>query len=178
MDAQSLDVVIPLAVRLADEGVPLRAIARATRTPSDVIREQLKEAKTNGRLLAMPRDDWPPGFPSDQRALQLSRMVVADRDAVLRAAQHLFGFTPTEFDLLMTMLQHKILLKDQITDLTPNTVHVHVCHIRQRLEPFGIEIQTLWGLGYQFIPTERRKVMALILGSGLLSDETEHEHPA
>ena len=61
-----------IAVRLADEGVPLRAIARATNTPSDQLRTKLREARDEGRLLDLPKEDWPPGFPRDQRALQLS----------------------------------------------------------------------------------------------------------
>ena len=64
-----------IAVRLADQGVPLRAIARAVRMPSSDLREQLHEALSDGRLLELPCDDWPPGCPKDQRALQISRMV-------------------------------------------------------------------------------------------------------
>jgi hypothetical protein len=62
-----------LALNLAAEGVPLRAIARATDTPSDVVRQQLAEAHACGRLFDLPKEDWPVGVPREQRALQLSR---------------------------------------------------------------------------------------------------------
>src|SRR3954465_15888923 len=62
---------VDFAIRLADEGVPLRAIARATKIPSEELRTALEEARDDGRLIELPRDDWPPGFPRDQRALQL-----------------------------------------------------------------------------------------------------------
>jgi hypothetical protein len=58
-----------IAVAMADEGVPLRSIARVTRIPSSDLRERLRDAKDIGDLIALPSlDDWPPGFPRDQRA--------------------------------------------------------------------------------------------------------------
>src|SRR5712671_6455971 len=101
MEAQSIDLV----VRLADEGVPLRAIARATRIPSADLRERLTEAKLDGRLVAIPHDDWPAGFPRDQRALQLSRLALDQRDALMLAVRQLFNLTPTEVRLLLALIQ-------------------------------------------------------------------------
>ncbi len=83
-----------ITIRLADEGVPLRAIARATDTPSDLVRERLAEAHACGRLQALPKDDWPIGYPRDQRALQLSRLEVQDSDALLLAVIEVFGLPP------------------------------------------------------------------------------------
>jgi DNA-binding winged helix-turn-helix (wHTH) protein len=163
-EALSLDPVIPdIAVRLADEGVPLRAIARAIKLSSDVVREQLRDAQVAGRLLDLPRDDWPPGFPRDQRALQVGRLVTENRDQLLIAVQQLFNLTPTEIALLLIMVQHPYLLKSRLTDMSVKTLDVHVCRIRQRLEPYGIQVQTLWGQGFQFSSDNRRKVMDLIL---------------
>lgn len=157
--------VIPdIAVRLADEGVPLRAIARATRISSADLRERLRLAQAAGQLLDLPREDWPPGFPRDQRALQLSRLVMENRDQLLIAMQQVFGLTPTEIELLLMLVQHPTLFTDRISDvMTSRTVYVHVCAIRKRLEPYGIEIQTLWGHGYQFASKDRHKVMDIIL---------------
>jgi DNA-binding CsgD family transcriptional regulator len=166
-EPQSLDptgVIPDIAVRLADEGVPLRAIARAIKVSSDLVREKLRLAQSAGRLLDLPKEDWPPGFPRDQRALQLARMVTENRDQLLVAMQQLFGLTPTEIDLLLILIQHPSLLKDRIIDtMTSNTVDVHICNIRRRLGPHGIEIRTLWGYGYEFSTKDRRKIMTLIL---------------
>jgi DNA-binding response OmpR family regulator len=152
-----------IAVRLADEGVPLRAIARATSTPSDTLRTKLHEAQAQGRLLELPRDDWPPGFPRDQRALQLSRMVTQNPEAVTLAMQKIFGLTATEVGLLMTLIQNTSVPKTRINNMAHRTIDVHICHIRARLHPFGIAIATLWGYGYQLPVDDRRKVMDLIL---------------
>src|SRR5881394_2800927 len=149
--AQSLDparIVPEIAVRLADEGVPLRAIARATRMPSALVRERLRTALASGQLLDLPREDWPSGFPRDQRALQLSRLSSENRDQLLVAMQRIFGLTPTEISLLLLLVQHPTLHKGRINDaMTSRTIEVHVCRIRQRLEPHGIHIETLWGHG-------------------------------
>jgi hypothetical protein len=61
------------------KGVPLGAIARVTRISSEVLRERLRDAKATGSLVELPRDDWPPGFSRDQRALQLSRLAARSR---------------------------------------------------------------------------------------------------
>lgn len=151
-----------IAVRLADEGVPLQAIARATNTPSSQLRERLSAAKLAGHLLELPRDDWPPGFPRDQRALQLSRMVTQNPVAIHLTMQRIFKLTATEVNLLMLLIQSADVSRDRI-DMVPRTIDVHICHIRRRLALFRVRIATLWGYGYRLSSVDRRKVMDLIL---------------
>jgi len=149
-------------VRLADEGVPLRAIARATNTPSDILRDRLHEAQAEGKLLGLPREDWPPGFPRDQRALRLSRMVTQDPETASLAMQQVFRLTPTEASLLMILIQSPNVPRERL-GMTYRTVDVHICHIRRRLAPYQISISTLWGYGYQLAADGRRRIMNLIL---------------
>jgi Transcriptional regulatory protein, C terminal len=151
-----------IAVRLADEGVPLRAIARATSVPSDALRTTLAEARSDGRLLELPRDDWPPGFPRDHRALQLARMARADRIGLSLTISRLFELTATESELFAAMLQHDRLSKHN-TRWSSNAVDVHICRLRKALSPFNIAIKTLWGHGYQVPPDDRRRAFDLIL---------------
>lgn len=152
----------PIAIRLADEGVPLRAIARATRIPSDDLREQLLDAQAMGQLLELPHDDWPSGFPRDQRALQLSRLVAEHKAVVDLVIGRIFGFTSTEVRLLLVLLQNTSLDKNR-DDMSSNTVDVHIFHIRKRLAPYGIAIITLRGYGYQLSVRDRRKATGIIL---------------
>jgi DNA-binding response OmpR family regulator len=153
---------VDLQVRLADEGVPLRAIARATRIPSETVRDLLHQAREDGRLVELPREDWPPGFPRDQRALQLSRMVHENRDALFLAVQQVFNLTHTEVSLLMALIQSPSVLKAR-QDMSNKTVEVHLCSLRKQLQPFAISISTLWGYGYQLTRENKHKVMDLIL---------------
>jgi hypothetical protein len=153
---------VDFAVRLADEGVPLRAIARATRIPSDDLRDALFEAKREGRLLELPRDDWPPGFPRDQRALQLSRLVIENRGALFIAVQQVFHLQMAEVPLLLTLLQHDAMCKKR-DDMAVKTVDVHICAMRKKLRPFDLMIRTIWGYGYQMAIDQRRRTMDIIL---------------
>jgi DNA-binding response OmpR family regulator len=154
-----LDMV---SVRLADEGVPLRAIARATNTPSEQLRSKLHAALLEGLLLDLPREDWPPGFPRDQRALQLTRMVIENREAVQLAMQQLFGLTATEATLLMSLLSNQNVSKERI-DMADNCFKVHIFNIRSRLEAHDIAIDTLWGYGYQLSPAGRHRLMDMVM---------------
>lgn len=153
---------VDFAVRLADEGVPLRAIARATNISSEDLRESLTTAQSEGRLIELPRDDWPPGFPRDQRALQLSRMVATNREGIHLAVRNTFGMTPTEVQVLMLLIQNPVVAKVR-SDMSLKTVDVFIHYVRKRLLPFGIKVITLWGYGYKLSVEDRRRTMDLIL---------------
>ena len=162
MDADS---PCAIAVRLADEGVPVAAIARATHIPSTRLYETLTLARMEGRLLDLPRDDWPPGCPRDQRSLRLSRMVTQNPEAIALAMQRVFSLTSAEVILLTALIQNVNVSRERI-DMPRKTVDVHICNIRRRLAPFGITIATLWGFGYQLSADGRAGAMELILGAG------------
>jgi len=46
--------------------------------------------------------------------------------------------------------------------LVMNRTKVAICKLRKRLAKHGVEIQTLWGFGYQLLPVDRDKLTALI----------------
>jgi hypothetical protein len=163
MVATPPSVVEDYAIRLADEGVPLRAIARATRIPSEDLRQQLIEARDDGRLVALPHDDWPPGFPRDQRSLQLSRLAVKDKDVLMSNVRRIFCLTRNEAVILLALIQSEQLAKYVRSDMSSKTVDVHICRLRKYLRPFKIEIQTLWGFGYRIAPAHRHRAMNIIL---------------
>ena len=161
-----------IAVRLADEGVPLRAIARAVRMPSSDLREQLHEALSDGRLLELPCDDWPPGCPKDQRALQISRMVRENREALHLVAMQLFGLTPSGARVLVKLLETERTSREALHVALSRTsdpasdikiVDVAICGMRKRLEKFGIEIVTLRAYGFQLSTEHRRRALDLLL---------------
>jgi DNA-binding response OmpR family regulator len=158
MEAQSLE----MAVRLADEGVPLRAIARATKIPSDDLRQTLHEAKLEGRLLELPHDDWPPGFPRDQRALQISRLMVENREVLLLSIQNTFRLTPTEARIFLLLLQNEALCRERFEG-DPKCFNVHIWHLRQCLQAHGMVIHTVRNFGYQLASSDRCRAMDSIL---------------
>ncbi len=150
-----------IAIRLADEGVPLGAIARSVRIPSEDLREHLAAARDDGRLLELPRADWPPGYPREERATELSRLKAADRGALVAAAKQVFDLTGGEVELLLAMLQSPVLKRDAATS---NVTGVRIHRIRKSLAAFGLTITTLWGCGYRLSDPDRRRAMELIMG--------------
>jgi Transcriptional regulatory protein, C terminal len=46
--------------------------------------------------------------------------------------------------------------------LVMNRTKVAICKLRKRLAKHGVEIQTLWGFGYQLLPVDRDRLTALI----------------
>jgi len=159
MDPDTPDAI---AIRLADEGVPMRAIARATHIPSTRLYQTLVEARMQGRLLCLPRDDWPPGCPRDQRALQLSRMMTRDHEALIQAVRKVFALPPQPARLLLLLVQHEQVSHER-ADVGRRSRSVYVCQIRRRLAGHGLQIETLWGYGYRLSQAHRRKAMELIL---------------
>jgi hypothetical protein len=148
---------------MADEGVPLGAIARVTRISSEILRERLRAAKDIGSLVELPREDWPPGFPRDQRALQLSRLAVRSRPELVIVTQRLFGLSPVGTGLFLDLLQRDYVNKSAVAGMEAKTVDVHIHYMRARLKPHRIAIQTVWGVGYRLEAVDRRRAMDLIL---------------
>ena len=149
-------------IRLADEGVPLRAIARAIDIPSESVRDCLYQAKNDGRLVDLPCEDWPPGCPRDARALQLSRLAITDKLAVTQAVAKLFGLTATETRLLLALIHWQSLARERIA-LPEKALDVHIHYLRDKLVAFNITIETLWGYGYQLSTENRQTLTKMIL---------------
>jgi hypothetical protein len=154
-----------IAIALADEGVPLRAIARVTRIPSADLRERLRDAKDVGDLVTLPREDWPPGYPRDQRAIAPSRLATRKRPELEVIVQKLFGLSPAGTRLLLMLLQREHIDKNAVHEMNASAVDVHIHHLRRRLKPHGVAIETLWGCGYKLEGTSRRKAMDLVLAA-------------
>jgi DNA-binding response OmpR family regulator len=154
-----------IAIQLAVEGVPLRAIARAVGVPATELRQTLWEAKNAGQIINLPCEDWlPPGCPRDQRALQLSQLIANNQKLAHQTVMQAFDLTLTQAKLLMLLLRHAGVSR-QLVEMDGNLLDVHVFHLRRKLKPFGVAIETLWGDGYQLTPNNRRKVTELVLAA-------------
>jgi DNA-binding response OmpR family regulator len=66
-----------------------------------------------------------------------------------------------EFDLLLHLLEHKgiVLSREQLIEEVwgfdffgqTRTVDVHIAHLRDKLDGSGVEIETVWGIGYKLV---------------------------
>lgn len=44
----------------------------------------------------------------------------------------------------------------------PKCIDVHVCHLRRKLEPLDVVIETAWGVGYTIPENSRQKLRQLM----------------
>ena len=74
---------------------------------------------------------------------------------------HNVALRAKEFDLLLTLVQHKgiVLSREQLLDLVwgfdfagqTRTVDVHIAHLRNKLQDSRVAIETVWGVGYKLV---------------------------
>ena len=136
--------------------MPLHAIARATKISSEALRGALRRAQLEGRLLRLPRDDWPPSFK------QRVRFAAEVDDEFKVVVRRVFGLTPNEICLLHLLMTGRPLNKSRIDGMSADTVDVHVYRMRRRLQAHGIEIETVRGSGYCLSEAAREKIARLI----------------
>lgn len=173
--------VIPLstavAIRLADEGVPVRAIARAVKLPSDEVYDLLRDALAAGSIVEIPKDDWPPGSARTGRTAFNGTPLDTD-DSLKLACARVFRTTRMESAILAVMLKRNEVTKNQLhvvieqnrategrDETDPKMVDVVICHLRKKLRKFDLKIETVWGIGYLIPVSDRERATALLCGS-------------
>jgi hypothetical protein len=161
-------------VSLADEGVPVRAIARATHTPSEEIYGVLKEAIGEGKIIELPQSDWPPGSLRRTRQQPGQSPLNLDDHTLRIACAKLFGMTRLQAAVFVSIVRRPEITKDQVHSAIEATrsptadptdqkmIDVVICHIRKKIKDHKIELKTIWGQGYALTHIERDKVLALI----------------
>jgi hypothetical protein len=158
---------LQMAINLADEGIPIAAIARATGVPSDQIREHLRAAVEEGRIVELPKNDWPPGSPRSTRVPELA--AVSD-DHLLIDIKRAFKMTKLQANGLLVLIKHSEVSKQRMHtalqnpenrdgDTNVKIVDVVICHLRKKLTPLNIEIETIWSFGYCLTPENRQKIL-------------------
>lgn len=161
-------------VSLADEGVPLRAIARATHTPSEDVYEVLKEAMQDGSLIELPQSDWPPGSLRRSRKQPGQSLLNLDDHTLRIACAKVFQMTRLQAAVFVAILRRPEITKDQVHTAIEATrsptsdptdqkmIDVVICHIRKKTKDHGIALKTIWGQGYALPNAEREKALALL----------------
>lgn len=168
-----------IAIRLAVEGVPVRAMARVTSLPGEIIWEILREAKDRGEIACLPASDWPPGSSRDAR---LPSVGIPDVQTLALRLGFTFGLTPQHARLVATLMRsgsattetlHMAAVDSTDPETDPKIVQVVICKLRQRFARFNLaapfEIKTVWGVGYAMPRTVRDALLAFIEG--------QPEHP-
>jgi hypothetical protein len=164
------------AVALADEGVPVRAIARSLKLPGEGIYEILRDAVTKGQLFEIPRDDWPPGVKRSQRDQSENTILSRDDEILRMGCSSRFKMTRLQSAVFVALLRRPELSKEHIhnaiesirrnanapTDL--KMVDVVICHIRKKLLALdkAYKINTVWSIGYSLAPLAREAALIML----------------
>ena len=163
-----------IATRLADEGVPVRAIARAIQQSSEDVRDALHTAIDLGQIVGMPRDDWPIGVLREHRIPDAFSRPKLDDEKTIFNISRFFKVTKLQAALFAVLIKRTEVIKDTLhqviesrrkpnkEETDPKMVDVVICHLRDRLKPFGITIETQWASGY-FMTLEMRKKANFLL---------------
>lgn len=162
-----------IIARLADEGVPICAIARALKTPSGDVREVLHSAMFDGAIVEYPKEDWPPGQRRNNFTAITDGFVDTD-DKIRNACSRYFGTTRQQSVVLGYLLKRSEATKEQLHQAIEATrgdskdetdaklVDVLVCIIRKKLKLHELSIKTMWGRGYLIEAKERARAVFLL----------------
>ena len=99
----------------------------------------------------------------DAALIHLGDLTIDPARREIRIDSQILDLRTQEFDLLLTLAQHRgrVLSREQILEKAwgfdfygqTRTVDVHVAHLRRKLEPSSVRIETVTGVGYKLVVT-------------------------
>jgi DNA-binding response OmpR family regulator len=162
-------------VRAADEGIPIGALKRIFKGSDIDLRNNLHVAVSSGRLIEMPKEDWPPLQSSTARTPTVSphKIVEDEKETLMRTARKM-KLTKLESRILLVLLRRGQASREQLhmavednrgnpddaTDI--KIVDVVICKMRKKLERFGLELNTIHSFGYEMTDEYRSKAWGII----------------
>lgn len=174
--------MLPVAVRAANEGVPVCAIARILGVPSGNVYRTLQEQIMLGHVAGLPQGDWPP----DQRAAARSQQFgkYGNLDDLMFACAQRFRMSRLEAAMLVALLSkdrldktrlHHVIETQRASRATqpakleatdPKMVDVMICKMRKKLKQVDsrVLITTSWGHGYHIDRPVKAIIMQLLEG--------------
>jgi two-component system, OmpR family, alkaline phosphatase synthesis response regulator PhoP len=97
----------------------------------------------------------------DATPIQLGDLTIDPARREARISSHLLNLRTQEFDLLLSLAEHRglVLSREQILQKAwgfdfygqTRTVDVHVAHLRKKLEGSSVKIEAVTGVGYKLI---------------------------
>lgn len=101
-----------------------------------------------------------------EQILKIGQVAIDPQRREVTVGDKLVELRTKEFDLLLTLTQHKgiVLSRDQLLDLVwgfdfygqTRTVDVHIAHLRDKLANSELVIDTVWGIGYKLVADQAR----------------------
>lgn len=164
-----------VVIRLADEGIPVRAIARSVKLPSNEVYEVLKTAFHQGTIVEMPKDEWPIGSTRNSRRV-FSGTKLEDEDELRTTCTLCFRTSRLETYILCYLLKRNQATKAQLHQVIEGArpgspdeptdekmVDVMIHHVRKKLRPHKFQINTVWGMGYLIPAVDRKAIIDALI---------------
>lgn len=156
-----------IAIRMADEGIPFRAIQRVLQMEEEDLRDDIDLALYRGVLTAAPPHDWPRDSTRLNRR-PIAQPLISYEERCLYIANAL-GLSGQQSRLMEQLLRHATVTKGLMyaalaTEGDPKIVDVQICKMRERLrKPHpSIIINTIWGVGYSLASESAAYINKLI----------------
>lgn len=157
-----------VAVRMADEGIPIAAIARVLKRRFDDVESTLKEAIEASELIDLPRSEWSRSVTKAEREPERVRRPVSE--SIINDMMVVIGVSAQLARVLAVLLRRDVAMKPTIIAalyqyegaVNPKIVDVLICHLRKKLRPLDINIETVWGRGYRLDRENRQRLLDYI----------------
>lgn len=177
--------VSEIITRGANEGIPIGALGRMTKTSFECVCDTLQDALAHGRITQVPKADWPPTQPRDARLPTIPRSM--NPDDIQFEVKKKFRLTPLEAGFLSVLLLNEHVDKSKLhhvvesqrlrrsqrpdaDETDPKIVDVIICKLRKKLDPAKFTIETSWGNGYYIGAEVKRAILAEIGASHAQED--------
>jgi hypothetical protein len=145
--------------RMADQGIPLRAICRSIGWTLEDVEQVIDDALASGMLIKRPDYDWP------KRSHHAANRARISNTRALLDLHLTFGLAPQEARLVWQVYRAASVSKEVVHnaisgETAPRIVAVVLSRARRKLSADGITIETIWGLGYRMDVLSKERLCA------------------
>jgi two-component system, OmpR family, alkaline phosphatase synthesis response regulator PhoP len=127
----------------------------------DYLTKPFNPRELMARVRAILRRAGPPGASKQNTRLTLAKLVIDPASREVSVDGAIARLRAKEFDLLLTLAENKgvVLSRDKLLELVwgfdfageTRTVDVHVAQLRKHIAGSGVEIETVFGVGYKLV---------------------------
>jgi len=157
---------------MAREAIPSSVISRVVCVSQTQLKDLFLDAVEAGQLQGLPPETWP-GLGGLSRRLPCRAQITLghlDEDVADIAA--LYGLTMSEACVLTYLVKRagvvvgKGALLDAVAldpeDCCLKLVDVYLCKLRRKLDPHGVQVETVWGIGYSLSKQAAADIIARV----------------
>lgn len=163
--------IVEIAIRLAEEGVPIAVIGRACKLPFGEVEIELKEAVELGRLLQLPMAHWDKNVLAPTAKVASSNTIHEDTYRLRRR----FGLTPNQANLVALLMRRKGLVRyetlvtsrprrrnDEDAENIHRIIGANLFRVRQSLSPEGVLIKTYASDGLSMEEPDQQRLINVL----------------